>query len=249
MPRSVVIESLPQALRVIKEMNLSGEEDSDYRRARREVADRRNGSYSRHLLTELGDIELSIPRTRTFSAAGLLGAFARRGARVERVILACFVLGLSTRKVAEALLPMLGERVSAATVSRVAKSLDGAVASFHRRPIRRRYRFLILDGVVLKRRTGAGSAKRVVLVALGITPEGRKEVIDFFITPGERQSSWEVFLADLYRRGLTGEGLELIITDGGAGLLAALPLIYPHVPLQRCWVHKTRNVLKLHEPW
>ncbi len=108
MPRSVVIESLPQALRVTKEMNLSGEEDADYRRAgrqtmkdviearmrerlsshllemaSREVADRRNGSYSRHLLTELGDIELSIPRTRTFSPVETVRAFARRGARVE----------------------------------------------------------------------------------------------------------------------------------------------------------------------
>ena len=102
---------------------------------------------------------------------------------------------------------------------------------------------MIFDGVVLKRRTGAGSVKRVVLVALGITPEERKEVIDFFIAPGERQSSWEGFLESLYCRGLTGEGLELIITDGGKGLLAALALIYPRVPLQRCWAHKARNVL------
>jgi putative transposase len=102
-------------------------------------------------------------------------AYGRRVGEVDRMILACFVLGVSTRKVAQALLPVLGESVSATTVSRVAKTLDGAVEAFHRRPISRRYRFLVLDGVVLKRRTGAGSVKRVVLVALGITAEGRKE--------------------------------------------------------------------------
>jgi len=268
MEQKVMITSLPQAFKMIKEMNLSAQWDSDYRQAgrralqaifegqmrdridrhleeiaRRGEADRRNGSFSRHLLTELGDIELHVPRSRRISAVEVVRAYARRVSRVDRMILACFVLGISTRKVAQALLPVLGEPVSATTVSRVAKSLDQAVQGFHRRPIRRQYRFLVLDGVVLKRKTGAGAVRRVVLVALGITAEGKKEVIDFSIVPGETQSSWEGFLCDLYRRGLTGEGLELIVTDGGKGLLAALPLVYPEIRIQRCWAHKTRNVL------
>jgi putative transposase len=268
MEQKVMITSLPQAFKMIKEMNLSAQWDSDYRQAgrralqaifegqmrdridrhleeiaRRGEADRRNGSFSRHLLTELGDIELHVPRSRRISAVEVVRAYARRVSRVDRMILACFVLGISTRKVAQALLPVLGEPVSATTVSRVAKSLDQAVQGFHRRPIRRQYRFLVLDGVVLKRKTGAGAVRRVVLVALGITAEGKKEVIDFSIVQGESQSSWEGFLCNLYGRGLVGEGLELIVTDGGKGLLAALPLVYPGIRIQRCWAHKTRNVL------
>ena len=268
MARRHMISSLPQAFEVIKEMDLSTEWDTDYRHATRgalvnileermrnrvdlhleEMAavaeyDRRNGSYSRHLLTELGDIELHIPRTRRMSAVEVIRAYARRVRHVDRLILSCFVLGISTRKVAHALMPVLGEPVSATTVSRVAMSLDSAVEAFHRRPLKSRYRFLVLDGVVLKRKTGAGSVKRVVLVALGISPEGKKEVIDFCIAQGESQAAWEAFLNDLYRRGLDGEGLEMIITDGGNGLLAALPLVYPGISTQRCWAHKTRNVL------
>ena len=205
--------------------------------------DRRNGSFSRHLVTELGDIELQVPRTRRFSPLSVIRAYARRARSVDQLILACFVLGISTRKVSSALLPLLGEPVSATAVSRVAKSLDTAVEAFHRRPITRRYRFLIFDGVVLKRKTGVGAVKRVVLVALGITPEGNKEVIDFVIVSGESQGAWEGFLHDLYRRGLEGEGVQLIITDGGTGLMSALPLVYPRIPLQRCWAHKVRNVL------
>jgi transposase-like protein len=125
--------------------------------------DRRNGSFPRHLVTELGDIELHIPRTRRFSPLSVVRAYARRARRVDQLIMACFVLGVSTRKVAAALLPVLGEPVSTTTVSWMAQSLDKAVASFNRRPITRRYRFLILDGVVLKRKTGAGSVKRVGL--------------------------------------------------------------------------------------
>jgi putative transposase len=172
----------------------------------------------------------------------VLRAYARRARSVDQLILACFVLGLSTRKVASALLTLLGEPISATVVSRVAKSLDGAVEAFHRRPITRRYRFLIFDGVVLKRKTGAGSVKRVVLVVLGITPEGNKEVIDFIIVQGESQGAWEGFLNDLYRRGLEEEGLEMIITDGGKGLMSALPLVYPRIPVQCCWA-RTRSVM------
>jgi transposase-like protein len=207
------------------------------------VADRRNGAYRRHLLTALGDLELSVPRTRRFSALAVLQAYARREPHVDRLILACFVLGLSTRKVGEALMTTLGERVSPATVSEVAKLLDREVAAFHRRRLTGRYRVLIFDGVVLSRRTGAGPLRHPVLVALGLRPDGKKEILDFVLATAESQPAWERFLTDLERRGLTTEGLELIVTDGGAGLLAALPVVFPGVPVQRCWAHKTRNVL------
>ncbi len=90
-------------------------------------SDRRSGGFSRHFLTELGDIELSVPRTRRFSALGVVRAYARRVISVDRMILCCFVLGLSMRKVAQALLPVLGERVSSTTVSRVAKEENTVV--------------------------------------------------------------------------------------------------------------------------
>jgi putative transposase len=207
------------------------------------IADRRNGKYERHIVTETGDVVVAVQRTRLTSAREVLKGFGRRSAVVDRMILECFVLGLSTRKVGRALAGALGEKVSAGTVSTIAKQLDEAVAVYHRRPLKHRYQFLLFDGVVLKSRTGAGSRKRVVLVALGITPEGKKEVIDFKLADGESQGAWESFLNDLYRRGLSGEGVELIVVDGGKGLLAGLDLVYGTIPVQRCWAHKTRNVL------
>jgi transposase-like protein len=125
-----------------------------------ETADSRNGSYRRHLLTELGDIRLQVPRTRTFNPIWILQRFARRATHVERMILMAFVLGLSTRKVSRALLPVLGEPILAATVSAVAKQLDAAVLAYHHWPLMDQYQALILDRVVLKRRTGAGASRR-----------------------------------------------------------------------------------------
>ena len=101
----------------------------------------------------------------------------------------------------------------------------------------------MLDGVVLARKTGAGALRRPVLVALGVRHDGKKEVIDYRLARGESAAEWERFLDDLYKRGLTGKGLELICVDGGKGLIAALPMVYDKIPVQRCWAHKIRNIL------
>lgn len=130
-----------EALKQILELRMKNTIDAYLEHlSAQEIADRRNGSYRRHLLTELGDIELQVPRTRTFNPIGILQKFARRVVHVERMILLAFVLGLSTRKVSKALLPVLGEPISAATVSAVAKQLDAAVLAYQRRPLKDQYR-------------------------------------------------------------------------------------------------------------
>lgn len=270
MSRNATVRSVREAMQVIKSMDHQGfdwtaEAHAASRRALKEVLerlmadtvdarvaaaasraeapDRRNGHYSRWLLTALGEIELCVPRSRRCSGASVLRAYARREASVDRLILSCFVLGLSTRKVGRALGPLLGARITPATVSRVSRTLDAAVAAWHARPLGDGWRALVLDGVVLSRQSGAGALRRPVLVALGLRPDGRKEVIDFRLARSESQAEWAAFLTDLHRRGLTGEGLEGVCVDGGAGLAAALPLCLPGVPVQRCWAHKARNIL------
>lgn len=263
------IKSLPKAFQLVKEMNAANDSewDGDYRVSARQALkeilegrmrdsvsfhikeaknrggyDRRNGHYTRHVITELGDIELCVPRSRAYSSVGVIRAYARRAKQVDDMILACFLLGLSTRKVSQALIPVLGEPVSPSVVSRVAKTLDSAVDAFHKRKLENRYRALVFDGVVLSRKTGAGAVRRPVLVVLGIRHDGKKEVIDFRLAESESSAEWEVFLNDIYHRGLTGVGVEIIGVDGGKGLLSALPMVYPSIAVQRCWAHKTRNI-------
>jgi putative transposase len=265
--KQAVIKTLPEAMKMIKEMNLTSRDEwtGEYQEAARKtvakvlkeqmeervaghlswayqrgIPDRRNGVYLRHLLTELGDIVLSIPRTRWFSPRGVIAAYARRIKEIDHLILACFLLGLSTRKVGIALCTLIGERVSPQTVSRVAKTLDDAVKAFHRRRIGS-FKALILDGIVIKRKTGAGTLSRPVLVALGIRHDGKKEVIDFRLAASESGAEWRVFLTDLMNRGLAG--FDVICADGGQGLISILSEVYPSIPLQRCWAHKMRNIL------
>ncbi len=206
--------------------------------------DYRNGHYIRHLLTEMGDLELLVPRSRKGGfRPRLIKRYARRHPSIDKVMLACFCLGLSTRKAASVLAPMLGERVSASTISRIAKDLDHEVRAYHSRSLQDHYRYLFFDGVVLKSKGTAKVQKKILLCAIGITQDDRQEMIDFYPTPSESTACWEAFLNDLYRRGLKAACCELIVSDGGLGLHGALEIIYPKVPYQRCWAHKTRNVL------
>jgi transposase-like protein len=237
-----------QALKEILEKRLE-EEMSEYLGLSRyeHAADRpdyRNGRYVRHLLTEMGDLELLVPRSRKGKfPTKLFERYARRCRSVDRVLLACFCLGLSTRKAASVLAPILGEKVSASTISRIARGLDKEVKLYHGRQLEDCYQYLFFDGVVLKSKGAARVQKKILLCAFGITVDGVQEMIDFYAAASESQACWEAFLRDLYQRGLKGSGCDLIATDGGTGLHAALQIVYPKLLLQRCWAHKTRNVL------
>lgn len=206
--------------------------------------DYRNGHYVRHLLTEMGDLQLIVPRSRRGKfPSKLIGRYARRCRSVDQVLLACFCLGLSTRKAASVLAPILGENVSASTISRLARELDHQVELYHHRALADRYRYLFFDGVVLKSKGAVKVQKKILLCAFGITVEGRHEMIDFYPAASESGACWEAFLRDLYQRGLQGQPCQLLASDGGTGLHQALQIVYPKIELQRCWAHKTRNVL------
>src|SRR5262245_35578938 len=244
-------EFKPRARRALKElMERSLEEEmteylglSRYEHAS-DRHDYRNGHYVRHLLTEMGDLELLVPRSRKGKfPTQLFERYARRCGSVDKVLLACFCLGLSTRKAASVLAPVLGEKVSASTISRLARDLDHQVSRYHDRALEDQYQYLFFDGVVLKSKGALKVQKKVLLCAFGVTLAGRHEMIDFYPAASESGACWEAFLRDLYQRGLKGSPCQLIATDGGTGLHQALEIVYPKILLQRCWAHKTRNVL------
>lgn len=206
--------------------------------------DYRNGYYRRDLGTRLGLLRrLRIPRTRRGYYSELLPRYQRRQEAVHELVREAFLRGISTRQVGSVLEPVLGEAYSAQTISRIARGLDRAVERFHRRTLVDEFRYLFLDGVVLKVRDGRGKVRRrVVLVAYGITAAGRREMVAYRLAQGESEAAWTAFLQDLYLRGLQGQCLRLIVSDGSTGLQAAVGLVYPQARVQRCWAHKLRNI-------
>jgi transposase-like protein len=188
-------------------------------------------------------MELRVPRTRSgFFHPQVLVRYQRREPAVNEALKAVFLLGVSTRQTGRALASLVEEAVSAATVSAVAKALDSSVLSFHRRRLADDYRYLILDGVSVRIRLVGKVQRRMVLCAYGITGQGKRELIDFQVVKAEGEDTWYGFLWNLWSRGLHGEFLELIATDGQPGLIKALGRLWAAVPHQRCWAHKLRNL-------
>lgn len=204
----------------------------------------RNGTYARRLLTTVGEVVLDVPRTREHPspASTILPAYARRMPQVDAMLRQVFLRGVSTRQVGPVLEALCGRRVSATTVSTLTRSLELAAQAFHDRPLEDRYRYLFLDGVFLRVREAGGVRRRVVLAAYGLTWSGERELIDFRLGRYESEPAWESFLHQLYQRGLRGDRLQLVVTDGNTGLHRALALVFPRVPRQHCWAHKIRNL-------
>lgn len=208
-----------------------------------ERKDYRNGYWRRWITLKDGRIEIQMPRIRGGGYdSDVIPKYQQRVDEVDAALMKIFLYGASTRLTGEALRPLLGESVSAQTISNIAKSLDEDVRRYHNRRLEDKYLYLFLDGITLKTKTGFGSKKKVVLAAYGITINGKRELIDFMVIKHETEKKWEGFLNNLYNRGLTGQTLGLIITDGHAGLENAVDTVYPYVKRQRCWAHKLRNV-------
>jgi putative transposase len=204
----------------------------------------RNGYRYRGLLTEFGLLEnLRVPRDRDglYQPAMLL-RYQRRQQEVNRLVREAFLAGVSTRRLGEVLAPIVGETLSPQTVSRIASSLDSEVRRYHSRSLQDDWLYLFLDGITLKVKGLTGARKRLVLCVYGITPRGKRELLSFRQANAESEAQWEAFLQDLYRRGLEGKTLQLVVTDGCPGLHRALDTVYPYIDRQRCWAHKLRNV-------
>jgi putative transposase len=216
-----------------------------YGRRRHRGQPYRNGYYERDFVTRLGTLRLRIARTRekSFLPAGL-ERFQRRAEEVSMLIREAFLRGISTRQVGRVVATLTGEVVSAQTVSKLTRDLDEAVRQFHQARLSDDYAYLFLDGVSLRVRRPAGRKRVQMLVAYGVRRDGTRHLLAFLRSQGESQADWEGLLQDLYRRGLEGKHLALIITDGCAGLAAAIPTVYPRARHQRCWVHKMRNILQ-----
>lgn len=216
-------------------------------------SDRRNGYYVRKgFETAIGLIKgLRVPRCRRRRLlADLRGLMDQAKGAFEEKVVEMFLKGVSTRRVGELLAGLIGIEISAGKVSRLTGQLQELVSQFHRRALEDRYRYLFLDGIWLKSRSAprmfkgmAEARRRVVLAAYGVTWSGTKELIAFSLDNSETKDGWRRFLLSLQRRGLSGERMELVVTDGGKGLIEAVADTFCQARHQRCWFHKMSNVM------
>jgi len=207
----------------------------------------------REVLTGIGPVGVRQPRVRDRQAvpaervrfrSSILPPYARRSKSLEVLIPILYLKGISTGDFAEALSALVGQGapgLSASTVARLKQVWSEDHARWRKRDLSaKRYVYLWADGIHLEARLEEQA--QCILVLIGATPEGRKELVGF--TDGVRESahSWRDLLLDLRRRGLS-VAPELAVADGALGFWKALGEVWSLTREQRCWVHKTANVL------
>ncbi len=218
----------------------------------------RNGYQHRRLESRWGTLSLQVPRSRNTASpfrTVLIERYRRRRRQLEALICHLVAAGLSHRKVARLAEELLGVRLSPPSVSAILAELDEEISAFHQRSLSGRYRTVYFDGKhgkscfpAPRSRRGRGKKKEaVLLLAWGVSHEGKEELIDYRVAPSESQEHWQAFLTALEARGLRREPgekdtLKLLVTDDDGGLEAARLMVYPGVPHQPCVFHRLQAI-------
>jgi putative transposase len=214
------------------------------------VTGHRHGHRSRALLGTFGQVEITVPRARLNTLDGkttewksqALRAYQRRTLAADALIAGCYLAGTNTRRVRRALGALFGGAVGKDTVSRVWRKVKSDWDAWNARsladePIVR----LILDGTVVRVRLDRKATAISLLVVIGVRADGQKVLLAVKAMGGESSEAWRAVLDDLIGRGLRRP--EFLIVDGGKGLETAIAAVWDGVPVQRCTVHKHRNLL------
>ena len=202
----------------------------------------RSGYYRRNLITRVGKIELRVPQDRAGRFSTEVFARYQRSEKALVTSLAeMYVQGVSTRKVKSITEELCGHAFSASTISELNKQLDEQLAAFNHRRLEQDYPYLIVDARYERVREGGHVQHRAVLIALGISWEGRREVLGVELANRETETGWKGFLEGLKERGL--RGVEFVVSDDHKGLRKAIREVCTEAAWQRCYVHFLRNAL------
>jgi len=208
----------------------------------------RNGHKPRTLRTRVGELTLAVPQVRDCDRGPYHPSLFAKWERSERALLvACgemYFQGVSTRNVQHVLSTMCeGIEISAMTVSRVAAEIDEKLAVFRERRLDgHAYPYVKVDARYEKVRVEGKVISQAVLVAMGFTHEGRREILDWRVADSESEESWSTMFRELKDRGLSG--VELVVSDAHRGITSAMTRHFQGVGWQRCQVHFKRELMK-----
>jgi len=214
------------------------------------VAGHRNGHRDRQVIGTFGEMTVSVPRARVEAADGkmsewhskALPVYQRRTKEIDAVIAGSYLAGVNTRRVGRALAALFRGSVSKDTVSRTWRKIRSDWDAWNKRDLsREKFVRLILDGTVVRVRLDRQATAISLLVVLGVRRDGQKVLLAVRNMGGESEAAWRAALDDMVKRGL--QEPELAIVDGAPGLEKALASLWSDLLVQRCTVHKLRNLI------
>ena len=206
--------------------------------------DTRAGHYKRKLLTTSGEVELKVPKLRNLPfETAIIERYKRRECSVEEALIEMYLAGVSVRRVEDITEALWGTKVSPGTVSELNKKAYVNIEQWRNRPLTRKYPYIYLDGIYLKRNWGGEYENVSVLVALAVNEDGYRKIIGACEGAKEDTASWLNFLRHLKVRGLSQA--QLFVGDKCLGLVEALGECFPEAKYQRCVVHFYRNMFSV----
>lgn len=199
----------------------------------------RSGHYGRKLVTTSGEVESGVPKLRgaRFQTA-VIERYRRRETSVEEAIVETCLAGVSTRRIEDVSEILWGAPVSSGTVSNLNEKAFASIETWRQRPLEGDYPYVFVDGIYLKRSWGGSYENVVVLVAVGVSSSGEREIVGCAEGYTESADSWREFLSWLRGRRLSG--VRLVTGDRCAGMLGALAEVFPEARYQRCTSTATR---------
>lgn len=239
--RELFRSELERAMNELLQMELTGLLNYErYERSGLSGANSRNGSYERKMNTAHGELRLTIPRDRNGAfESPVVPKYERRDIRTEEIIVKLFQTGLTNDEIAEIVESLYDKKYSRGTISNITEQIIANVEAFKARRLDADYAVIYLDATYLPLRRDT-VALEAVHIALGIKPDGTKEIIGYAVAPNESISLWEELLQDLQSRGLTRP--LLFVTDGLKGIEETILRVFPKADIQRCFVHVMRNI-------
>ncbi len=237
------LDVLPELIRIVINAAMQAERSEHLNAGPYQHTDERrgyaNGFKPKTMRTRIGDISFAVPQVRE---GGFYPQALEKGLRSERALTLAlaemYVQGVSTRKVKAITEQLCGVSISSSAVSQAAMQLDAELAKWRERPLGE-YPFLFLDAYYEQVREDGQVRHLAVLVAVGITPQGKREILGVSVSLSEHEVHWRAFLESLKQRGLGG--VQLITSDDHAGLRAARVAVFGGIPWQRCQFHLQQN--------
>lgn len=202
----------------------------------------RNGYKPRRLKTRVGELELRMPQVREGRfQTGLFERYQRSEKAFMLALMEMYVQGVSTRKVRQITERLCGVEVSKSQVSALAAELDAMLEEWRKRPLEKKYPYLVVDARYEKVRENHRVMSKGVLLVVGIDAEGYREILGVWTADSESEASWSEVFAELRGRGL--KGVEYVVSDDHRGLVQAINRHFQGALWQRCQVHFVRNAL------
>ena len=201
----------------------------------------RAGHYDRKFTTTAGEVNLRMPKLKgvTFETA-IIERYKRRETSIEEALIEMYLAGVSVRRVEDITEALWGTKVSPGTISNLNKKAYEHIEAWRNRPLKEDYPYIYVDGIFLKHCWGEEFENVSILVAIGVSSDGYREIIGAAEGLKEDLESWKNFFIWLKQRGL--KGVKLVIGDKALGMVEAIGQVFGNVKYQRCIVHFYRNV-------